>query len=253
MIAIEKLEDLAREAGAEIRRIYEARSYAVRTKDDRSPVTEADLASNTIILQGLRKFGPHPYISEEEPRQTLSPSPETYWLVDPLDGTKEFVNRRRSFTVNIALIDRGVPEIAVIYDPMEDQLFSAHYGCYRENGQIVAADTPWPEGTILLSSRSHPESALQTFIAQNPITGHHQVGSSIKFCLVASRKAHVYPRFRPLKAWDTAAGDAIARAAGCHVVDWQTGLPPTYAFDQEWTPAFCVSAPQSSIRYGIRL
>ncbi|RZA20748.1 MAG: 3'(2'),5'-bisphosphate nucleotidase CysQ [Proteobacteria bacterium] len=248
MIAIDKLEDLAREAGAEIRRIYESHSYSVSTKADRSPVTEADLAANAILVTGLKQFGALPYISEEEPRQTLEHSPERYWLIDPLDGTKEFVNRRKSFTVNIALIEMGVPTVAVVYDPMEERMYSAFHGDYRENGRIISAHTPWPAGTILLSSHSHPEEALTSFLSRNSITEHHRVGSSIKFCLVASRRAHIYPRFHSLNAWDTAAGDGVARAAGCHVIDWQTGLPPIYAYEQALTPAFCISAPQTAIQ-----
>lgn len=246
-ISIEALESVAREAGAEIRRIYETNSFAVEMKVDQSPVTEADLAANRIIVRGLKQFGKIPYISEEENFLTINPPPSSYWLIDPLDGTKEFVKRRKSFTVNIALVDQGTPEIAVVYDPIADQLYSAHYGVYRENGFVADSTEEWPLGTVLVTSHSHPEAPLASFIERNSITEHQRVGSSIKFCLVAARHAHIYPRFSPLRAWDTAAGDGVARAAGCVVIDWNTGRPPHYAYDQPWTPAFCVYAKGTAI------
>lgn len=247
-IDIDKLETIARDAGAEIKRIYDANSYQVTTKADFSPVTEADLAANAIITLGLKDFGDIPYISEEETAKIRKPSPDRYWLIDPLDGTKEFVNRRRAFTVNIALIENGSPTVAVVYDPITDEMFSAHNGRYRENGLEIPREKPWPQGTVLLSSHSHPEAPLASFIERNSITEHHRLGSSLKFCQVARRAAHIYPRFRALNAWDTAAGDGVARAAGCRVIDWQTGLPPVYAYDQPFTAAFYVAAPNTAIQ-----
>lgn len=248
MIAIENLEEIARNAGATIRQLYESKNFQVTSKADHSPVTEADLAANAIIVRGLQSFSDLAYISEEEEPYEHHPLPTSYWLIDPLDGTKEFVKRRESFTVNIALIEHGVPTTAVVYDPIEDKMYSAKDGVYRENGQVIPSDKAWPEGFILLSSHSHPEEALASFIASNPITEHHRLGSSIKFCRVAARQAHVYPRFRGLKAWDTAAGDGVARAAGCLVIDWQTGLPPVYAYDKAWTDSFYVAAPNTPIQ-----
>lgn len=249
MIDIRDLENIARQAGDEVRRIYEARSFVVSSKADASPVTEADLASNAMITNGLKRFGDVPYISEEEVDSHAVPQliPKTYWLIDPLDGTKEFVLRRKAFTINIALISNEAPEVAVVFDPMENRMYSAYYGEYREDGVLKKIGTPWPEGKILVSSHSHPEHALHDFIQKNDITEHQRVGSSLKFCLVASGRAHVYPRFKPLKAWDTAAGDGVARASGCHVIAWSTGKAPLYAFDKAWTEPFYVLAPSSSI------
>lgn len=247
MIDIEKLENIAREAGSEIKRIYESKAFDVQTKADFSPVTEADLAANAIITQGLKTFGVIPYISEEEQPLQIHPPPSRYWLIDPLDGTKEFLKRRRAFTVNIALIENGEPTVAVVYEPIAEEMFSGHYGIYRENGKVIPKEKLWPEGFILLSSHSHPEAPLTSFIERNPISEHIRLGSSLKFCEVAKRSAHVYPRFTALNAWDTAAGDGVARAAGCRVIDWQSGVPPVYAYDQQRTPAFYVAAPNTKI------
>ncbi|RYZ55485.1 MAG: 3'(2'),5'-bisphosphate nucleotidase CysQ [Proteobacteria bacterium] len=245
---IEQLEALALEAGAAILDVYKKNAYQVQTKADQSPVTEADLLSNQIILAGLKRLGDLPYISEEEAPKAYAKAPDRYWLIDPLDGTKEFIARRNSFTVNIALIENKAPVLAVVYDPVTGDLYSASYGSYRENGKVVK-DQSWAPGKILVSSHSHPEAGLDAFIKRNPTTENRRVGSSIKFCLVASGKAHLYPRFGPLKVWDTAAGDGVARAAGCRLIDWKTGLPPEYEYDKAWTPAFCLSAPHISVDF----
>lgn len=245
---IEALEALALKAGAAILAIYEKNDYQLRTKADNSPVTDADILANRIILDGLRSFGNDPYISEEEPPKTYKVPPTRYWLIDPLDGTKEFIARRASFTVNIALIEAKAPVVAVVYDPLSGALYSGCHGVYRENGKVVA-NRPWVEGRKLVSSRSHPEPPLATFIERNAITEQQRIGSSIKFCLVASGQAHLYPRFAPLRVWDTAAGDGVARAAGCRIVDWVTGLPPVYEYDKPWTEGFCLSAPHTSVHF----
>lgn len=245
---IEELEQLALEAGAAILAVYTKNDFQVQTKADNSPVTEADLQANEIILNGLQKLGGYPYISEEEAPKTYAVAPTRYWLIDPLDGTKEFIARRASFTVNIALIENKVPVVAVVYDPLTERLYSACYGVYRENGKVVASQS-WAEGCILVSSHSHPEPALAKFIERNAITEQQRVGSSIKFCLVASGKAHLYPRFAALRVWDTAAGDGVARAAGCQVRDWVTGLPPEYEYDKPWTSGFCISAPHTKVQF----
>ncbi len=244
---IEELERLARAAGAAILTVYKNNAYQVGIKSDHSPVTEADLLSNRIIVEGLKQLGNYPYISEEETPKVYPEPPRRYWLIDPLDGTKEFVARRDNFTVNIALIENKAPVVAVVYAPVSGELFSAYYGVYRENGQVETKRT-WAEGCILLSSRSHPEPSLAAFIDRNSITEHRRIGSSIKFCRVASGAAHLYPRFGPLRAWDTAAGDGVARAAGCRLIAWATGLAPTYEYDKPWTEAFCLSAPHLSVR-----
>ncbi len=244
---IEALEALAIKAGEAILEVYARADFGVQTKHDRSPVTDADLAAHHIIIAGLKDLGGLPYISEEEPPKTYPHPPARYWLIDPLDGTKEFVAKRDSFTVNIALIEDGVPTHAVVYAPVWRALYSGAQGVYREQGQTVVP--AWKEGRVLLSSRSHPDPRIANFIERNAITEHERAGSSIKFCWVASGRAHLYPRFNPLHAWDTAAGDGVARAAGCRVFDWKTGLPPTYAYEQSYTPGFCVSAPHISVSY----
>ena len=243
---IEELEKLAREAGAAILSIYNKNDFQVQIKPDHSPVTEADFAANRIILDGLKRFGNLPYISEEEPPKFYDRAPPRYWLIDPLDGTKEFIARRGHFTVNIALIENKAPGVAVVYAPATDEMYSAYYGVYRENGKAVT-NKVWVPGRIVLSSHSHPEPPLGEFIDRNAITEHTRIGSSIKFCHVANGSAHIYPRFGPLRVWDTAAGDGIARAAGCRLVNWATGLPPEYEYEKPWTEGFCLSSPDTPI------
>lgn len=197
----------------------------VSHKSDNSPVTAADLAAHHVIVQGLTALSPDiPLLSEEDPASwKVRQHWQCYWLVDPLDGTKEFIKRNGEFTVNIALIEKGSPVLGVVYAPALDIMYSAANGkAWKEEGghktsiQVREARPP-----LVVVSRSHSNSELLDYLSQ---LGEHQttaIGSSLKFCLVAEGKAQLYPRFGPTNIWDTGAGHAVAIAAGAHVHDWQ--------------------------------
>ncbi|KIS43158.1 3'(2'),5'-bisphosphate nucleotidase CysQ [Kosakonia radicincitans] len=217
---------LAREAGDAIMQVYDGhKPMEVTSKVDDSPVTAADIAAHGVIVRGLQTLTPDiPVLSEEDPpaweiRQTWG----RYWLVDPLDGTKEFIKRNGEFTVNIALIEKGKPVLGVVYAPVLNVMYSAAEGkAWKEEAghhqQIQVRDARPP---LVVVSRSHADDELKEYLQQ---LGEHQttaIGSSLKFCLVAEGKAQLYPRFGPTNVWDTAAGHAVAVAAGAHVHDWQ--------------------------------
>ncbi|WP_294904343.1 3'(2'),5'-bisphosphate nucleotidase CysQ [Tatumella sp. UBA2305] len=224
---LEQLCQLARAAGAEIMQIYDASQPAeVLHKADNSPVTAADIAAHHVILDGLSELTPDiPVLSEESPVSWEERKQwQRYWLVDPLDGTKEFIRRNGEFTVNIALIEQGEPVAGVVYAPASDLMYFAAEGkAWKEElgvrSQIHVQQASPP---LVVVSRSHADadSELKEYLSQ---LGEHQtvsVGSSLKFCLVAEGKAQLYPRFGPTNIWDTGAGHAVAKAAGAHVTDW---------------------------------
>lgn len=226
---------LARRAGGAIIEVYR-QPLEVTTKADDSPVTIADLRSHDIIVAGLAELTPDvPILSEESsavPYATRA-SWSRYWLVDPLDGTKEFLKRNGEFTVNIALIDSHAPVLGVVYLPAQDVLYwgGAQYGTYRRagNGAIEAIQTRVPAATPLriVGSRSHGSDALTAAL---PRLGAHDLvalGSSLKFCAVAAGEADVYPRFGPTSEWDTAAAQAVLEGAGGQVLE-PNGRPLRY-------------------------
>ncbi|MTH47048.1 3'(2'),5'-bisphosphate nucleotidase CysQ [Intestinirhabdus alba] len=224
---LEQICQLARSAGDAIMQVYEGASpIEIASKADDSPVTAADLAAHAVIVAGLQALTPAiPVLSEEDPpawevRQRW----QRYWLVDPLDGTKEFIKRNGEFTVNIALIDQGRPVLGVVYAPVMKVMYGAAEGkawkeeCgVRKPIQVRDARPP-----LVVISRSHADDEeLKEYLQQ---LGDHQttsIGSSLKFCLVAEGQAQLYPRFGPTNVWDTAAGHAVAAAAGAHIHDWQ--------------------------------
>lgn len=224
----------AREAGDAILEIYR-QDFAVYEKQDASPLTEADLASHRIIVEALRQLTPDiPVLSEEdadipfgERRQWSS-----YWLIDPLDGTKEFIKKNDEFTVNIALIREHRPYLGVVHVPATGVTFygEAGKGAFRmEHGETRQIHATTHAGTPLrvAGSRSHAGSSLQTFLEN---IGAHEIvsmGSSLKLCLVAEGKADLYPRLGPTSEWDTAAAQAVVEAAGGMVTD-TSGSPLLY-------------------------
>ena len=225
---LDKICQLAREAGAAIMQVYEGKSplEAVKKPDD-SPVTAADIAAHRIIIKGLQALTPDiPVLSEEDPQDWATrQSWQLYWLVDPLDGTKEFLKGNGEFTVNIALIDKGKPVLGVVYVPVQDIMYSAAEGkaFKEENGIRSAIQTVNAYPPLVVVSRSYADSddELKEYLQQ--LGDHHTtaVGSSLKFCLVADGQAQLYPRFGPTNIWDTAAGHAVAVAAGAQVHDWE--------------------------------
>ncbi len=218
---------IARQAGAAIMQIYE-RDFSVELKDDNSPLTEADRASHEIIDRGLRALVPsYPILSEEADQGTHEEraSWQTYWLVDPLDGTKEFIKRNGEFTVNIALIDGHVPILGVVYAPAIDRLYSGLYGqgaWLSANGgedAQIRVTSHVGETVRVVGSRSHASEHLAKYLER---LGTHEIksmGSSLKICLVAEGAADVYPRFGPTSEWDTAAAHAVLISAGGVMID----------------------------------
>lgn len=218
-------EQLALTAGRKVMDVFHA-GCSVDKKSDESPVTEADRESEKIILAGLREAFPSiPCVAEEESAAGVAPCSvgSSFFLIDPLDGTKEFINRNTDFTVNIALVRDGVPEIGVVYAPCTQRFFSGRPGSAElveltEAGEIArrhpihvrSGATP----LTIVASRSHRTPETDDFIGRVEAAEIVSVGSSLKFCLVANGEADIYPRFGRTMEWDTAAGDAILRAAG---------------------------------------
>jgi len=220
------LVDIVRRAGAQIMDVY-ATDFDVETKSDSSPVTEADLRAHAVIVDGLRDTAPeYPILSEEseppgfETRSTWS----RYWLVDPLDGTKEFVGRNGEFTVNIALIDGHRPVLGVVGVPARDEVFVGDVTAgtaYKETAaarQRLATRPIAGEGVTVVASRSHGGDRLERYLdavgaVLGPIT-RRPVGSSLKLCLLAEGEADFYPRLGPTSEWDIAAAHAVLAAAG---------------------------------------
>ncbi|WP_216782411.1 3'(2'),5'-bisphosphate nucleotidase CysQ [Candidatus Profftia tarda] len=224
---LEQISLLARAAGLAIIDIYQNNQpFYVKHKDhDLSPVTTADLQAHKIIRDGLLKITPEiPILSEEDPPDwEMRRHWYRYWLVDPLDGTKEFLSRNGEFTVNIALIEDGIPIMGVVYAPSSDVLYYAerNIAWKKNNGSIEKIHVRDARPPLVVVSRSHLDDELRDYLSQ---LGDHQtvaVGSSLKFCLVAEGMAQLYPRFGQTNIWDTAAGHAIACAAGAKVHDWQ--------------------------------
>jgi 3'(2'), 5'-bisphosphate nucleotidase len=225
-VALEQVIEAARAAGELVLDEYE-RGAVSRNKSDGSPVTAADERSQEVILAQLLEIAPDvPIVAEEGAATgTAEPPPEHFWLVDPLDGTKEFLQRTDEFTVNIALIEDRVPVLGVVLAPARDLLFAAApgNGATREDGtgrRSIGARSIPPGGATLISSRSHgDQEALDRFTAGQRVAQATVAGSSLKFCLLAAGEADLYPRFGRTMEWDTAAGDAILRAAGGRVTD----------------------------------
>lgn len=212
---------LSREAGDAILAVY-AQDFDVVSKDDASPLTQADLASHHIIVAGLRALAPDiPVLSEEDAgiawseRRTWT----RHWLVDPLDGTREFVKKNGEFTVNIALIEDGKPVLGVVYAPVTDYLLHAEAGIgafLRRGDEDIAITTRRPATTPLrvAASRSHLDERTAAALERMGETERHGLGSSLKFCRIAEGRMDVYPRFGPTSEWDTAAAQCVLEAAG---------------------------------------
>jgi 3'(2'), 5'-bisphosphate nucleotidase len=243
----EPLEDvirLARDAGREVLAVY-GNPCAVHSKGDGSPVTEADHRAQEVICAGLERLDSElPIVAEEDGRSEYAGQlPRRFWLVDPLDGTKEFLSRNGEFTINIALVADGTPVLGVIFAPALDRLFacSAEAGALADDAAgrrtISTREVP-PDGPTVVSSRSHGDpEALQRCLGDRRLGASICAGSSLKFCLVAAGEADLYPRLGRTMEWDTAAGDAILRAAGGTVTDLE-GTPLRYGKEGFANPHF---------------
>lgn len=233
---LEIVESFAREAGEAILEVYR-RNFSVQLKDDTSPLTEADTVAHITIIKRLSGLNPSlPILSEEAVADFPGPDEEgRYWLVDPLDGTKEFIKRNDEFTVNIALIEEGRPVLGVIFAPAMGMLYSAAVGVGAFKTDVaglrhpirVAEHKPGSAWRVV-GSRSHAGDSLQDLLQQ---IGPHEIismGSSLKFCLIAEGSADLYPRFGPTCLWDTAAGQCVVEQAGGAVIQL-TGELLSYA------------------------
>jgi 3'(2'), 5'-bisphosphate nucleotidase len=235
---------ITEEAGRAIMEIYNS-NFATRTKQDLTPVTEADVAAEQEILPALAKHWPGiPVISEEQAAAGLAPDiADTFFLVDPLDGTKEFISRNGEFTVNIALIKNGHPVLGIVYAPALGENFYGEVGtgaATRSNGsawQKIAVRAASDEGLCVVASRSHRDDATEQYLKKLKVKDFTAAGSSLKFCRVAQGRADLYPRFGRTMEWDTAAGHAVLLAAGGSVTTL-AGAPLAYGKSGLENPAF---------------
>jgi 3'(2'), 5'-bisphosphate nucleotidase len=230
---LQTLVRIAQTAGTVVMRHYEAGCDA-RVKADRSPVTDADEEAEKLILAELAAAFPQvPVVAEEETAAgRVAKVGSRFFLVDPVDGTKEFVKRGGEFTVNIGEIVDGQPVSGVVFAPAIGRLFvgAVGEGAFELSGDAmrsITARAPAADGLVAVSSRSHPDAKTDALLKTLAIKGQTYAGSSLKFCLVAAGEADIYPRAGQTMEWDTAAGDAVLRAAGGGMTDWD-GAPFTY-------------------------
>jgi len=250
---------LALEAGAAIMEVYGRPEFEARVKSDDSPVTEADEAADALISAGLARAFPDILVVTEEQSATHGQTAERFIIVDPLDGTKEFLKRRGDFTVNIALVENGVPRRGVVYAPAKERMFYT-----RADGQAVeeagpfgpqpGAQTPINvsqpdnEALMVVASKSHRDAATDDYIARYDVRDMTSAGSSLKFCLVATGEADFYPRLGRTMEWDTAAGHAVVLGAGGKVLRFDDHAPLTYGKPGYENPFFLVMAPGVALR-----
>ncbi len=249
---VETFRRLALEAGAAILEVYDRPDFEVRTKSDASPVTEADELADALIARGLATAFPGIPAVTEEQELSHGIEAETFFLVDPLDGTREFIQRRGDFTVNIALIEGGVPTRGVVYAPAKRRLFytDADGHALEETLGEAAGETrrlrvapPDAEGLVVVASKSHRDQATDDYIARYPVAEFRSAGSSMKFCLVAAGEADLYPRLGRTMEWDTAAGHAVLLGAGGRVVRFDDHTPLGYGKPGFENPFFIACSP----------
>ncbi|CUH79266.1 3'(2'),5'-bisphosphate nucleotidase CysQ [Tropicibacter naphthalenivorans] len=246
---------LALEGGAKIMEIYEADDFDVKVKSDDSPVTAADEAADAIISAGLRAAFPDVALVTEEQADSHDVSAMTFLIVDPLDGTKEFIKRRGDFTVNIALVENGIPTRGVVYAPARNRMFytTATGATVEEMGPFdldtvgetkpIRVSEPNNSALMVVASKSHRDQATDDYINKYQVADSKSAGSSLKFCLVATGEADIYPRVGRTMEWDTAAGHAVLNGAGGRVVRFDDHTPLTYGKDGFANPFFIAYAP----------
>lgn len=246
---------LALDAGERIMQIYAAPDFEVRSKSDASPVTEADEAADALISEGLAEAFPQVALVTEEQAESHAQAVSTFLVVDPLDGTKEFVQRRGDFTVNIAYVEDGVPLRGVVYAPARGRLFYtlADGRAVEEEGpfdkerpgelRAITVSVPDNRALMVVASKSHRDQATDAYIGRYAVRDMTSAGSSLKFCLVATGEADLYPRLGRTMEWDTAAGDAVLRGAGGCVVRFDDHRPLAYGKPGFENPFFIAHAP----------
>ncbi|WP_127561241.1 3'(2'),5'-bisphosphate nucleotidase CysQ [Nioella ostreopsis] len=261
--SIEKVfRTLALQAGDRIMEIYNADDFEVKAKSDESPVTEADEAADALISAGIRSAFPDMVLVTEEQAASHGQSASSFIIVDPLDGTKEFIKRRGDFTVNIALVQDGVPTRGVVYAPAKGRLFytEADGRSVEESGPFdidtkgdvtpVSVSEPDNSALLVVASKSHRDAATDAYIGKYSVEDMKSAGSSLKFCLVATGEADLYPRLGRTMEWDTAAGDAVLRGAGGHVIRFDDHTPFTYGKPGYENPFFIAHAPGVDLKAG---
>ena len=250
---------IALKAGDVIMEVYARPDFEARAKSDNSPVTEADEAADVLIRAELAKAFPGVPVVTEELSESHSIQADRFIIVDPLDGTKEFVQRRGDFTVNIALVEKGVPVRGVVYAPAKDRLFYT-----RADGSSVEEAAPFGEtagvltpirvskpdndALLVVASKSHRDAATDAYINRYAVKDAKSAGSSLKFCLVATGEADFYPRLGRTMEWDTAAGHAVVLGAGGVVLRFDDHTPLTYGKPGYENPFFLVLSPEVSLR-----
>ena len=251
---------LALEAGCAIMEIYNGPDFEVKTKSDSSPVTAADEAADAIISDGLQAAFPDVTLITEEQADSHSLTGTEFFIVDPLDGTKEFVHRRGDFTVNIAYVVNGIPIRGVVYAPAKHRLFytDAQGQSLEETGpfdlekigtcQNISVAVPNPDGLRVVASKSHRDPTTDAYIAKYPVSDLKSAGSSLKFCLIATGEADLYPRAGRTMEWDTAAGHAVLNGAGGGVVRFDDLTPLTYGKPGYENPYFIAFAKGVSLQ-----
>lgn len=246
---LEDVKKIARAAGAAIMAVYESDDFNVQQKSDDSPLTKADLAAHKVICEGLRALETqYPIISEESSDISWEQRKHwcRYWLVDPLDGTKEFIKRNGEFTVNIALIEKGVPVMGVVYAPVLDAMYTGErdMGAFL-NDKLIKVTVNAPATLRVVGSRSHPSQDTTDWLdALGKPYEMVPMGSSLKICLVAEGEADIYPRLGPTCEWDTAAAHAVLSAAGGEITTI-TGDPLLYNQKDDYLNPHFIAQPLS--------
>lgn len=253
---------LAIEAGAKIMEVYDSDDFEVKSKSDESPVTLADELADAHIFAGLRAAFPEAVIVTEEQADSHKVDADTFFIVDPLDGTKEFIHRRGDFTVNIAYVVKGQPEFGVVYAPAKGRLFltDAEGQSVEETGAFdpkvigkqtpISVSKPDQAALIVVASKSHRDQATDDYINKYQVADSRSAGSSLKFCLVATGEADLYPRLGRTMEWDTAAGHAVLAGAGGMVVRFDDHSELTYGKPIFENPFFIATAPGIKLQAG---
>ncbi|MEO9898307.1 MAG: 3'(2'),5'-bisphosphate nucleotidase CysQ [Paracoccaceae bacterium] len=250
---------LSLEAGEKIMEIYSSDNFEVMVKSDDSPVTAADEAADALISAGLRAEFPDVMLVTEEQSETHNQTSDTFLIVDPLDGTKEFIHRRGDFTVNIALIENGIPTRGVVYAPAKNRMFFtlADGSSVEEIGpfgdeigvtEVIRVADSDNDKLMVVASKSHRDQATDEYIAKYSVKDMTSAGSSLKFCLVATGEADLYPRLGRTMEWDTAAGHAVLNGAGGSVVRFDDLTPLSYGKDTYANPFFIAFAPDVDLK-----
>ena len=249
------MREAAIEAGQAIMEVYGAADFDVKVKSDNSPVTEADERADALISARLRAAFPEIALITEEQADSHALSARRFLIVDPLDGTKEFIQRRGDFTVNIALVEDGIPVRGIVYAPAQGRLFytGADGHSVEEKGSFapgapgrlapLRVSDPDNRALRFVASKSHRDQATDDYIGRYACADMKSAGSSLKFCLVATGEADIYPRLGRTMEWDTAAGDAVLRGAGGLMVRFEDHGPFTYGKEGFANGYFIAHAP----------